>query len=507
MKSFLKNKNISCKTMNKSNKLNIKYLVFICFILISLEFAFETNIMAQTKTSHSTILKDLKFEKIKFQPRKIKEERIKNTNARLFLMEDNSLPYLDITIIFPGQGIIHEPIDNAGLFEATMTLMKKGGAGGKSSDQTAKILSGLGAKMDITHSQNSWQISLRVLTDKMDPAFKILSETLINPTLEKKIWETIKKNSIAKIDRRNQKPSSIAHRKLKEIMYFGSRLGYSLQKKDINRLDYNTIKKNSKAIIASQPRLVGISGDIRNTQIRNKLSRLLSKLPVEPENSKTSISFNSQTNKRFLKNIYLIEKKVPQSIILMSGFIPAKKDPDFYALQTGNYILGGGSFNSRLMKEIRVNRGLAYYAYSHNVFFKHYGRFLAGTATRSAKVGETFALMQDTIRTMHHKVSKQELHLAKESILNSLVFAFDTPQKRLSSELTNFMQNLKPDYLVAFPDDIQKQNQLSIQSAYKRSIKLKNMFKIVVGPLSIKDKLATFGNVVVLQPEESISQN
>ncbi|MDH5656360.1 MAG: insulinase family protein, partial [Spirochaetia bacterium] len=190
-------------------------------------------------------------------------------------------------------------------------------------------------------------------------------------------------------------------------------------------------------------------------------------------------------------------------VIFTGTYVPPHNSPDFYALQAGNYILGGGSFNSRLMREIRTIRGLAYYAYSRNIFQKKTGYFASGAGTRIDKVSESLSLMLEIIGGMKAPVKEQELDLARESIINSLVFQFDNPEDILDNEIRFINHGMPENYLKMFPEKINALSREQISKAFQKHIKTDSMHIAVAGPASLKAELETIRPVIVIKPEDT----
>src|SRR5262249_4955520 len=120
-----------------------------------------------------------------------------------------------------------------------------------------------------------------------------------------------------------------------------------------------------------------------------------------------------------------IQKKIPQTNIRMGHLGVTKNDPDWFALEVMDNILGGGGFVSRMMREVRSNGGLAYSVGTAVTGGRSRGVMLAACQTKSKSTVETMTLMREIIEGMREKpVSDAELKIAKDSILNSFVFQF-----------------------------------------------------------------------------------
>ena len=102
--------------------------------------------------------------------------------------------------------------------------------------------------------------------------------------------------------------------------------------------------------------------------------------------------------------IQVAAKDLPQTTIVIGDLGLSKEHPDQYAVRVLNYILGGGGFNSRMMREIRSNRGLAYSAYSYfQVGRRLPGPFVAGTETKNVSVLPAISLTREIMNDLRDK--------------------------------------------------------------------------------------------------------
>ncbi len=106
----------------------------------------------------------------------------------------------------------------------------------------------------------------------------------------------------------------------------------------------------------------------------------------------------------------VIDKDITQANIILGNLGIARNNPDFYAFQVMNYLLGGGGFASRLMDDIRVNRGLAYSVYSAFEPGLEPGPFIVALETKNATAGEAITqVVAQLRRIMTQPVTPEEL--------------------------------------------------------------------------------------------------
>lgn len=457
---------------------------------------------------NADILEDLELTPIRFDPPEVRNTAL-HGGAVLISAGDGSLPFLTLTLYFSG-GINAESVETAGTLDAALNLLETGGAGEADGATVAAELSRLGAKLEFSSGYEFWSVQLTVLKKDFDAAYTILSDSLLKPRLPEPELNVARQAFMAGIERRNDDPSGVARRKTQELLYHGLRRGYSLQKADVEKLSVQGIRKELDRRLRPGGLYVTAAGDFEGLDLNNRLNKLIqgfpnaaADLPVVREASGDDAAMLDRA-KALRGKILLVNTPAAQSVISIAGYLPAHDHPDFFALQTGNYVLGGGSFNSRLTREIRVRRGLAYYAYSYNDFDAATGAFYSGSGTRSFLAHQTLALMLETIDGMRAFENTRELDLSKDAILNSLAFQFDSPEEVAYSAVRNRLHRMPEDYLATFPGKIRGLKEDDLRRVAKRYLAPENLYVVIAGPAELKDKLNEVRPVVVIGPEDDL---
>ena len=134
----------------------------------------------------------------------------------------------------------------------------------------------------------------------------------------------------------------------------------------------------------------------------------------------------------------------------------SRQDPDYYAVSIMNYILGGGGFTSRLMDNIRDNRGLAYDVHSMFSARKEPGAFSVRIQTKNESANEVISeTLKEIGRIRSEPVSDKELADAKAYLTGSFALRMDTSAK-IAGILTSIeIYNLGLDYPQKYPAIIQ----------------------------------------------------
>ena len=191
---------------------------------------------------------------------------------------------------------------------------------------------------------------------------------------------------------------------------------------------------------------------------------------------------------------------MPQTTILAGEGGIDKDAPDLQAVRVMNWILGGGGFNSRLMREVRSNRGLAYSVYSYfQVGRRLPGPFIAGTETKSATTFEVLRLFRGEMERMRREpVSAAELALAKESLINSFVFAFTDSHEVVSQQLRLDFYHYPADYLQGYRERLAAVTAADVLQAAQDHLHPERQALVVVGdPAAFDGDPAGLGLTIV----------
>ena len=195
---------------------------------------------------------------------------------------------------------------------------------------------------------------------------------------------------------------------------------------------------------------------------------------------------------------YLIPKEdVNQSSIRMVELGTTRRNPDYYAIEVFNEAFGG-SFSSRLFRNIRTKQGLAYSVGGGiGTAFDHPGILRLSMGTKSQSTVESIQAMYQQIDDLAKQpITQAEIQQAKDSILNSFVFNFDTPEKVLRERMAYEFYGYPPDFLEKYRAGIEKVQIADVARIPPKYLHKDQLAILVVGNTSEFDKpLASLGPV------------
>ena len=160
----------------------------------------------------------------------------------------------------------------------------------------------------------------------------------------------------------------------------------------------------------------------------------------------------------------------------------ARGDPEWPTLYLGNRILGGGGLSSRLMKEVRVRRGLSYSVYSAFAPMRVEGPFSIGLQTRVDQAGEAVAVARNVLQGfMEEGPSAKELEAARSNVIGGWPLRFDSNAERLGYLAMIGFYELPLDYLERFPKWIEAVTRDGIRRAFSGHLAPERMVTVIVG--------------------------
>jgi zinc protease len=196
-------------------------------------------------------------------------------------------------------------------------------------------------------------------------------------------------------------------------------------------------------VLARDQLKVAIVGDIDAQAAGALLDRAFGKLPAKAELQMVSPVVAQGLGRRIV-----IQLDVPQAAVSFGGPGISRSDPDFMAAYIVNHILGGGSFSSRLYREVREKRGLAYGISDSLVWLNYTALMIGSTATRADATGKTIEIIEHEIRRLAEEgPTEDELAKAKTYLKASFVLGLDT-SNRIASQLVQMqLDSLGIDYI------------------------------------------------------------
>jgi zinc protease len=466
-----------------------------CFFLPLLAILVLTTAVPRS-SAQATTWKDVKIPALHdFKPQQPKRIELPNGMV-IMLQEDHELPIIDGFARIRG-GSRDEPAQKVGLVDTLADSWRTGGTKTKTGDDLDDFLEARAAKVETGATVDSTNVAFSCLKADFDDVFAIFTDVLRNPEFRQEKIDLSKDSARADISRRNDDAAGIAQRE-------STKLGYGAQNPYARHPEYATIDAISrqdlldwhKAHVHPNNILLGITGDFDFAAMEAKLRKAFQEWTKGPAAASAKIEL--QPTK---PGYYLVEKKdVNQSNIYMVELGTKRSNPDYYAITVFNEAFGGG-FSSRLFSNVRSKKGLAYSVGGGvGTSFDHDGLVRLAMGTKSSTTIEAIQALYDEIDGLStHPLSDDEIHRAKDSILNSFIFNFDSPAKVLREQMAYAFYGYPSNYLEQFRAGIEKVTPADVARAASKYLHKDQLAVLVVGnPAEFDKPLSTIGTVNTL---------
>lgn len=414
----------------------------------------------------------------------------------IFLQPDSELPLIDIDITLRG-GSRDEPAEKVGLVNLFAQVLRTGGTKTRTGDQIDDFLAARGAEIELTSDADSMNLRSSFLKNDFEEMLKLIVEILREPEFREDKLDLAKRQLYTSIKRRNDNPMSVAMRESSKLA-FGPSHPYARHPEyaTVAAVTREDLMRWQKQVISPTNLIVGVAGDFDAAVLEARLRAAFGTWPRGPAFSAAKIDFPITH-----AGVYFVSKdNVNQSNIHLVQLGTTRKNPDHYAIEVMNEVLGGG-FSARLFSNVRSKKGLAYsvrgvVGLGWDVPATY--RLWMGTASKNT-VKAVKALQEEVQGMIQNPPTATELLRAKESILNSFVFRFDSKAKTLSERIALEFYGYPPDYLEKFPAEIAKVSLEDVKRVAQKYLNPQGFAVLVVGNAADFDSpLSTLGAVTPL---------
>jgi zinc protease len=376
-------------------------------------------VLWQTQGAYADLPKELEFPRIEFDVPGVDTLEFVN-GLRGYLIEDHSIPLINVIVMYR-TGFPSE--DKVGLEDLAGWAIRNGGSVDYPKDVIDDELEFVGASIESNAGSAIGQIRANFLTKDTERVLAMFADLIMNPAFDADQIDLHKKNSIEQIRRKADDPRSLGGREFAKIVYRDHPLAWEPTVTTVDNITREDVIEFHSRYVRPNNALIGITGDITPEQTVEVLDRLLA--DWEPGGESPSFP---EMDYRLSGSINYIHKDVNQAYIWAGHMAMNSSNEDLPIAEIMNYILGGGSFTSWITKRVRADEGLAYSARSSfGASPWGYGLFTASCQTRSDAAMRALGLMIDQIEKMKDVgPSEEEVSEAKESIVNSHVFDYES---------------------------------------------------------------------------------
>ena len=393
-----------------------------------------------------------------------------------WLVEDHALPFVALEIRFRGGA----SLDAEGARGAIhlMTGLLEEGAGELDSQGFATAVESLAARFRFDVGNDTLSVSARMLTENRDAAAALLRDALVEPRFDPADIERVRAQVLSIIASDAKDPDAISGAAFDARAFPGHPYGTPLEgtAESVAALTRDDLVAAKDRVMARDRVYVGAVGDITPEELGALLDDLLGDLP------ETGAPFPEDAGWALDGGLTVVDFETPQSVVTFGHEGIERDDPDFFPAFVMMQIFGGGGFNSRLMEEVRRERGLTYGIYAGLYPLDHAEMVLGRVSTVNDRVGETISVVRDEWRRLaENGVTEEELERAKTYLTGAYPLRFDG-NARIANILVGMqLDGLPLDYVDTRNARVEAVTLEDISRVAERLIRPEDLHFVVVG--------------------------
>ena len=412
-----------------------------------------------------------------FHPEPPKRIELKN-GVVILLEEDHELPFINGTINLRG-GERDVPAAQTGLIALYGDTWRTSGTTTMNGDKLDDLLEAKAAKVETGGDVDSTDVSWSCLTKDEDQVFGIAVDLLEHPAFSNDKLTLAKQQAVAGIVRRNDDAGAIAEREAAMLVY-GKNSPYARQPEisTVMSVTIDDLKTWHAKTLTPNNMIIAVEGDFDSAVMEKKLRDTFESMPRGAAWPKPAGNFQGPT-----PGLYFVDKNdVNQSNVWIVGLGTERNNPDYYALNVMNEIFSGG-FGSRLFQEVRTKLGLAYSVDGrYGASYDHPGVFYTAASTKSeSTVQATKAMLGEIDDLRTRPFTQAELTSAKDQLLNSFIFHYDSKEKILTEAVTLEFYGYPQDFLDKYRAGVEAVTTADLERVAKKYIDPSKLAVLVVG--------------------------
>lgn len=415
------------------------------------------------------------------------EHWVTDSGLRVYYVNVPELPILDARLTFAA-GSAYDG-GKAGLSGMTSGMLDKGAAG-LNADQIAEAFESVGANFSSGAARDMAWVSLRTLTldEQMTSALAIWQKVIEKPDFPEVDFERLKKQALVGLQAEKQNPSSIADKAFYKNLYGDHPYASPTNgtEESIGALSTNNLKAFFKQYYVNKNGQLALVGAIDKQQavaIADKISKaLLSGVVGEDRGEGEKAAAIPEVKALTEEKVVRIPFPSTQAHVMIGQPGDKRGDKDYFSLYLGNHGLGGSGFTSRLMKEVRVKRGLSYSVYSYFIPMQENGPFMLGLQTKLSQTDEAIKVAREVLEKFQKEgPSEEDLKASKLNIVGGFPLRTASNDDIIGYIAMIGFYGLPLDYLNTFTDTVEKVSREQVVDAFERRVHLDKLLTVIVG--------------------------
>ena len=425
------------------------------------------------------------------------EEHILDNGLRVFVMETHEVPLVTLRLLIPA-GSAHDAPSRAGIANLTARMLLKGAAG-RTAEEIAEYVEGMGGRLEAEANRDYTLVEGDFMARDIEAALEIMGDVVLRPDFPAEEHERERGIVQAEITGDRESPYYFTSKRFIEALVGDHPYAHPVEgsEESIGAISREDIALFHKEYFSPEGAILAVVGDV---EAKDAL-RMIEEEFGGWKGAAADLTIPKLAERTFPgRKVVIIDKPdVTQSQIRIGNIAVGMDTPHYFQLEVANNILGGG-FTSRLMKEIRVVRGLSYGARSVLARYEAGGLFYVVTYTKNDTLREAIDVaLEELSKIRNIPVDDEEIESNERYISGLFPFRLET-NGHLAFWLTELaFYGLGKDFVEGYRGRIDAVESNEVQEVARSYFHVDDcMIMLLTDYDSVKDQLEGLGEIEVI---------
>lgn len=470
-------------------------MVFVCALASA-----DTAQSADSEFGSASARFGLEFKPVDFTPPKVNHAALANGITLDHYGEKE--PGLVTVLVQIAVGSVQDEPGKTGEATLTATVMRNGGSRRTPGDKLDLLLDRHGAQMSIETDRERTIFRLSVLPADLEWGMSLLAEVMTDPALPgPKLAEAVARRKVD-LRQRLDVPSDIARSLFPQLVYgYKNPWGWTETPKTLDEITTGDLRAFYGRYYRPSLMKLGMCGAVSFDDAKKLGEKIFGSIP----NGSLHLLPLPKVEPVATSRVYIVPRETNQNVVYLGSEGANRFSPMKFPIKLLNEVMSGG-FTSRLMRQVRTERGLAYQVYGNLGEGTVAGIFYNIALTKVESTWDVLALMMQIDGDLQKAPpTPAEVTLAREAQINSFVFFFDTAEKIVSQKMRLDSFNYPPDYLDTYLKNLRAVTGADIQKSAQEYLHPGRIAVLIVGAVddALRAKLEQeIGPVTVIGEKE-----